>query len=57
MIPKPYIAKWKDHALWNSFEQDQHFLMDIEGLIRAGIKYNQKEAFEWIKDTLRIKLR
>lgn len=57
MIPKPYIAQWKDHAPWNLFKKNQHFLIDMDGLIRAGIKYNQKEAFEWIKDTLLTKLR
>jgi hypothetical protein len=38
-------------------EQDQFFLMDMDGLIRAGVIYNQKEAFEWLKDTLISKLR
>jgi predicted nucleotidyltransferase component of viral defense system len=38
-------------------EQDQNFLMDMDGLIRSGISYNQKEAFEWIKDEVLIKLR
>jgi hypothetical protein len=31
--------------------------MDMDGLIRSGISYNQKEAFEWIKDEVLIKLR
>lgn len=56
MISKPYIAQWKDHAPWNSFEQNQNHLVDMCGLIRVGIKYNQKEALEWIKDTLLTKL-
>ena len=38
-------------------EQDQNFLLDMDGLIRSGISYNQKEAFEWIKDEVLIKLR
>jgi predicted nucleotidyltransferase component of viral defense system len=38
-------------------EQDQNFLMDMDGLIRSGISYNQKEAFEWIKEEVLIKLR
>jgi predicted nucleotidyltransferase component of viral defense system len=38
-------------------EQDQNFLKDMDGLIRSGISYNQKEAFEWIKDEVLIKLR
>jgi predicted nucleotidyltransferase component of viral defense system len=38
-------------------EQDKNFLMDMDGLIRAGITYNQKEAFEWIKNKVLIKLR
>jgi predicted nucleotidyltransferase component of viral defense system len=38
-------------------EKDQNFLMDMDGLIRAGVIYNQKEAFEWLKDTLISKLR
>jgi predicted nucleotidyltransferase component of viral defense system len=38
-------------------EQDQFFLMDMDGLIRAGVIYKQKEAFEWLKDTLISKLR
>lgn len=38
-------------------EQDQFFLMDMDGLICAGVIYNQKEAFEWLKDTLISKLR
>lgn len=38
-------------------EQDQNFLMDMDGLIRSGISYNQKEAFEWVKNEVLIKLR
>lgn len=38
-------------------EKDQNFLMDMDGLIRSGITYNQKEAFEWLKDEVLIKLR
>jgi predicted nucleotidyltransferase component of viral defense system len=38
-------------------EQDQNFLLDMDGLIRSGISYNQKEAFEWIKEEVLIKLR
>jgi predicted nucleotidyltransferase component of viral defense system len=38
-------------------EQDQFFLMDMDGLTRTGVIYKQKEAFEWLKDTLISKLR
>lgn len=38
-------------------EQDQNFLMDMDELIRSGISYNQKEAFEWMKEEVLIKLR
>ena len=27
MIPKPYIAQWKDHAPWNAFEQVEQDLV------------------------------
>jgi predicted nucleotidyltransferase component of viral defense system len=27
MIPKPYIAKWNDHAPWNSYEQVEQDLV------------------------------
>ena len=27
MIPKPYIAKWKDHAPWHSFAQIEQDLV------------------------------
>lgn len=30
-------------------EKDELFTGDMEGLIRPGIEYNQKEAFEWLK--------
>lgn len=29
MIPKPYIAQWKDHVPWNSFEQVEDWLNPI----------------------------
>lgn len=38
-------------------EQDSNFLDDMDGVIRSGVKYNQKEAFEWLKDEVLIKLR
>ena len=38
-------------------EQDANFLNDMDGLIRTGVKYDQKEAFEWVKDALLNKLR
>jgi hypothetical protein len=31
--------------------------MDMDGLIRTGVIYKQKEAFEWLKDALISKLR
>jgi hypothetical protein len=33
MIPKPYIAKWKDHAPWNSFEQIEQDLVISRALV------------------------
>lgn len=33
MIPKPYIAKWKDHAPWNSFEQIEQDLIISRALV------------------------
>ena len=30
-------------------EQDPDFTGDMEGLIRLGIEYDQKAAFEWLK--------
>lgn len=38
-------------------EQDQHFLTDMDGLIRSGVKYNQQEAFEWLKNEVIIRLK
>ena len=38
-------------------EQDSNFLDDMDGLIRSGVKYNQKEAFQWLKDVVLVKLR
>jgi hypothetical protein len=29
----------------------------MEALLRPGIKYNQNEAFEWLKDEVLTKLR
>ena len=33
MIPKPYIAKWKDHAPWNSFDQVEQDLIISRALV------------------------
>ncbi|MFT6501137.1 MAG: putative nucleotidyltransferase component of viral defense system [Crocinitomicaceae bacterium] len=33
MIPKPYIAKWKDHAPWSSFEQIEQDLIISRALV------------------------
>ena len=44
MIPKPYIAKWQ--------EQYQGFTGDMEALLRTGVKFNQEEAFNWLKSEL-----
>ena len=38
-------------------ENDPDFTGDIEGLLRAGIIYNQNEAFEWLKNELIEKLK
>lgn len=38
-------------------EQDSNFLDDMDGLIRSGVKYNQKEAFQWLKDVVLVKMR
>jgi predicted nucleotidyltransferase component of viral defense system len=38
-------------------EQDQHFLTDMDGLIRSGVTYNQQEAFEWLKNEVIIRLK
>jgi len=38
-------------------EQDQHFLKDIDGLIRSGVTYNQQEAFKWLKNEVIIRLK
>lgn len=38
-------------------EQDPEFTGDMEGLIRAGIEYDQEEAFRWIKEEVITKLR
>ena len=37
-------------------EQDAEFTGDMEGLIRSGIEYDQKAAFEWLKNEVIIKL-
>lgn len=42
--------------LLNIEEKDELFTGDMEGLIRPGIEYNQKEAFEWLKDEVISKL-
>jgi hypothetical protein len=33
MIPKPYIAKWQDHAPWSSFDQVEQDLVISRVLI------------------------
>ncbi|MEE9406546.1 MAG: nucleotidyl transferase AbiEii/AbiGii toxin family protein [Polaribacter sp.] len=33
-------------------EQDPDFTGDMEALLRTGVKYNQKEAFNWLKSEL-----
>ncbi|WP_194767219.1 nucleotidyl transferase AbiEii/AbiGii toxin family protein [Tamlana sp. I1] len=33
-------------------EQDLSFMGDMEALLRTGVKYNQKEAFIWLKNEL-----
>ena len=33
MIPKPHIAKWKDHAPWNTFEQVEQDLVISRALV------------------------
>jgi predicted nucleotidyltransferase component of viral defense system len=38
-------------------ETDSDFTGDMEALLRPGVEYNQKEAFEWLKDELITKLR
>lgn len=38
-------------------EQDKDFTRDMEGLIRSGIEYDQKAAFEWVKNEVITKLR
>lgn len=38
-------------------EHDNDFLTDMDGLIRTGINYHQKDAFEWVKDELLTRLR
>lgn len=38
-------------------EQDPDFTGDMEALLRPGIKYDQKAAFEWLKNEVIIKLR
>ncbi|MDR9488607.1 MAG: nucleotidyl transferase AbiEii/AbiGii toxin family protein, partial [Salibacter sp.] len=37
-------------------EKDRSFLTDTEGLLRSEVKYEQEEAFEWIKDKIISKL-
>ena len=38
-------------------ENDPDFTGDMEALLRPGIEYDQKTAFEWFKNELMIKLR
>jgi predicted nucleotidyltransferase component of viral defense system len=38
-------------------ENDSDFTGDMEALLRSGVEYNQKEAFEWLKNELITKLR
>jgi predicted nucleotidyltransferase component of viral defense system len=38
-------------------ENDSDFTGDMEALLRSGVEYNQKEAFEWLKKELITKLR
>lgn len=38
MIPKPYIAQWKDHAPWSSFEQVEQDLVIIYHQHVANVK-------------------
>ena len=38
-------------------ENDTNFTGDMEALLRPGVKYDQKAAFEWLKNELLIKLR
>jgi predicted nucleotidyltransferase component of viral defense system len=38
-------------------EKDQDFLTDMDGLIRAGVPYDQKDAFRWIKEKIATKLK
>ena len=33
-------------------EQDPDFTGDMEALLRTGVKYNQEEAFNWLKSEL-----
>lgn len=33
-------------------EQDPNFIGDMEALLRTGVKYNQEEAFNWLKNEL-----
>ena len=33
-------------------ERDPDFTGDMEGLLRTDVEYNQKAAFEWLKDEL-----
>jgi len=38
-------------------ENDPDFTNDMDGLIRPEIKYNQQDAFEWLKNEVLTKLR
>jgi hypothetical protein len=38
-------------------ENDSDFTGDMEALLRPGIEYDQKAAFEWFKNELMIKLK
>ena len=38
-------------------ENDPDFGGDMEGLLRAGVEYNQTEAFEWLREEVITKLK
>ncbi|MFA7473198.1 MAG: hypothetical protein WCY86_09870 [Spirosomataceae bacterium] len=38
-------------------ENDPDFVGDMEGLLRAGVEYNQAEVFEWLKEEVIAKLK
>lgn len=62
MIPKPYIAKWKDHAPWTTNEQVEQDLIISRALValfsfgridnKIGFKFRELSLSNWISRKL-----